>query len=173
MKNLPIEALIVAQGNELKTDSRKVAAAFGRQHKNVLRSIDEFLQKKPEFASAHFWAYVEKQQVGSAEREMRGYMMDKDGFMLLTMGFNGDRAFNIKIAYIEAFNEMRHKLDNINTSLISKLLAALEAEKQSAALASMAGRILRERRDEKPANQMRIEHYEQQIQPLLVGFEAA
>ena len=68
---------------------------------------------------------------------------------------------------------MRHKLDNINTSLISKLLAALEAEKQSAALASMAGRILRERRDEKPANQIRIEHYEQQIQPLLVGFEAA
>lgn len=172
MKNLPVETLIVAQGHELKTDSRKVAAAFGRQHKNVLRSIDEFLQKKPEFASAHFWAYVEKQQVGNATREVRGYMMDKDGFMLLTMGFNGDKAFDIKIAYIEAFNAMRRQLDGVNTDLIAGLLRALEAEKQSAAMASLAGRILRERRDEKPLNLLRIEHYERQIQPLLPGLEA-
>ena len=171
MTNLPIEALIIAQGNELKTDSRKVAAAFGKRQAHVLRSIDEILSKSPEFASAHFWVYVEKQRVGNSEREMRGYMMDKDGFMLLTMGFNGEKAFNIKIAYIQAFNDMRHKLDNINTTLISKLLAALEAEKQSATLASLAGRILRERRDEKSVNQLRIEHYEQQIQSLLVGLE--
>ena len=173
MKALPIDTLITAYGYELKTDSRKVATAFGRQHKNVLRSIDEFLQKTPEFASAHFWAYVEKQKVGNAEREMRGYLMDKDGFMLLTMGFNGEKAFNIKIAYIEAFNAMRRQLDNQSTDLVAGLLAAREAEQRSAALASMAGRILRERRDEKPANQIRIEHYQRQIQPLLTGLEAA
>ena len=88
-------------------------------------------------------------------------------------GYTTPEAMKVKIAYIKAFNAMRRQLDGLNTSLISKLLAALEAEKQSAALASVAGRILRDRRDDKPANQMRIEHYEQQIQPLLVGFEAA
>ncbi len=172
MKNLPIETLVTAQGHELKTDSRKVAAAFGRQHKNVLRSIDEFLQKTPEFASAHFWAYVEKQQVGNAAREVRGYMMDKDGFMLLTMGFNGDKAFNIKIAYIEAFNAMRRQLDELNNTVMYKLLAALEAEKQSFAMASLAGRILRERKDSKPLHQIQIEHYTRALQPLLPGIVA-
>ncbi len=171
MKNLPIEALIVAQGNELKTDSRKVAAAFGKQHAHVMRDIRKIITQTPDYFSQSIFGLVEYTDNKGEKRPM--YEMTKDGFMLLTMGFNGEKAFNIKIAYIEAFNEMRHKLDNINTSLISKLLAALEAEKQSAALASMAGRILRERRDEKPANQIRIEHYEQQIQPLLVGFEAA
>ena len=39
MKALPIDTLITAYGYELKTDSRKVATAFGRQPNNVLRSI--------------------------------------------------------------------------------------------------------------------------------------
>ena len=171
MKNLPIEVLVTTKGNELKTDSRKVAMAFGKRHTHVIRDIRKIMAQVPDEFNRTTFGLVEYEDGKGEKRPM--YEMTKDGFMLLTMGYTTPEAMKIKIAYIKAFNAMRHKLDNINTSLISKLLAALEAEKQSAALASMAGRILRERRDEKPANQMRIEHYEQQIQPLLVGFEAA
>lgn len=171
MKELPIEALVISKGNELKTDSRKVAMAFGKRHAHVIRDIRKIIEQLPtDFTQSIFGLSEYTDKTG---RKLPMYEMNKDGFMLLTMGYSTHEAMQIKVAYIQAFNEMRHKLDNINTSLISKLLAALEAEKQSAALASMAGRILRERRDEKPANQIRIEHYEQQIQPLLVGFEAA
>ena len=171
MKNLPIEVLVTTKGNELKTDSRKVAMAFGKRHDNVMRDIRKILPQINEEFNALIFEEVEYTDKKGEKRQM--YEMTKDGFMLLTMGYTTPEAMKIKIAYIKAFNAMRHKLDNINTSLISKLLAALEAEKQSAALASIAGRILRDRRDEKGVNQMRIEHYEQQIQPLLPGLEAA
>ena len=171
MKDLPIEILVTTKGNELKTDSRKVAMAFGRRHDNVMRDIRKILPQINEEFNALIFEEVEYTDKKGEKRQM--YEMTKDGFVLLTMGYTTPEAMKVKIAYIKAFNAMRRQLDGLNTSLISKLLAALEAEKQSAALASVAGRILRERRDDKPANQMRIEHYEQQIQPLLVGFEAA
>lgn len=50
------EEVVFAQGQELLTDSRLVAKAFGKAHKHVLRDIDELLAKKPGFACAHFWA---------------------------------------------------------------------------------------------------------------------
>ena len=171
MKDLPIEILVTTKGNELKTDSRKVAMAFGRRHDNVMRDIRKILPQINEEFNALIFEEVEYTDKKGEKRQM--YEMTKDGFVLLTMGYTTPEAMKVKIAYIKAFNAMRRQLDGLNTSLISKLLAALEAEKQSAALASVAGRILRERRDDKPANQIRIEHYEQQIQPLLVGFEAA
>lgn len=171
MKNLPIEVLVTTKGNELKTDSRKVAMAFGKRHDNVMRDIRKILPEINDEFNAPIFEAVEYTDKQGKTRQM--YEMTKDGFVLLTMGYTTPEAMKVKIAYIKAFNAMRRQLDGLNTSLISKLLAALEAEKQSAALASVAGRILRERRDDKPANQMRIEHYEQQIQPLLVGFEAA
>lgn len=171
MKDLPIEILVTTEGNELKTDSRKVAMAFGKRHDNVMRDIRKILPQINEEFNALIFEEVEYTDKKGEKRQM--YEMTKDGFVLLTMGYTTPEAMKVKIAYIKAFNAMRRQLDGLNTSLISKLLAALEAEKQSAALASVAGRILRDRRDDKPANQMRIEHYEQQIQPLLVGFEAA
>lgn len=163
--------LVFAQGNDLLTDSRTVAKAFGKAHKNVLRDIDELLKKSPEFTSAHFWAYVENQKVGIARRNMRGYRMTKDGFMLLVMGFKGEKAFKVKIDYINAFNQMQTALNDLNQSLMTKLLAALEAEKQSFAVASLAGRVLRNRRDEKPENKAKIEQYKAEIQPMLPYFE--
>lgn len=115
--------------------------------------------------------YVENQQIGVARRDVRGYRMTKDGFVLLVMGFTGQKAFDIKIAYINAFNQMQHQINNLNNTLIAKLLAALEAEKQSFAMASLAGRILRQRKDDKQVYQKQITEYEQELQPMLLGLE--
>lgn len=37
--------------------------------------------------------------------------MNRDGFSLLVMGFTGKEALNLKIRYIQAFNEMQAKLE--------------------------------------------------------------
>ena len=39
--------------------------------------------------------------------------MNRDGFALLTMGFTGKQALQWKIKYINAFNEMEAKLQDI------------------------------------------------------------
>lgn len=162
---------IFAKGNDLLTDSHFVAKAFGKSHRHILRDIDELILKRPEFACAQFWAYVENRKIGVANRDIRGFQMTKDGFMLLVMGFTGEKAFDVKIAYIEAFNQMQRQIDTFNTDLMHKLLAALEAEKQSFAIASLAARIMRKRRDEKPVNQVEIQALQSQLQPLLTNLD--
>ena len=54
MKALPIETLVISKGNELKTDSRKVAMAFGRRHDNVMRDIRKILPQINEEFNASY-----------------------------------------------------------------------------------------------------------------------
>lgn len=167
--HLPAQTLIFAQGRELKTDSRKVAAAFGLKHFHVMRDIRKIIAQVPEsFSQSRFGfsEYIDKQ---GKPREM--YEMTEQGFMLLVMGYTTKEAMQIKVAYIQAFDDMRRQIDQLNTGIMQKLLAALEAEKQSFATASLAGRLLRERQDLKPVYQERIRLYQEQIQPMLTNLD--
>ena len=87
------------------------------------------------------------------------------------MGYNTKEAMAIKVAYIAAFNQMQNQIDNFNTDLMQKLLAALEAEKQSFAITSVAARIMRKRRDDKPVLQSEIQILQNQLQPLLTNLD--
>ena len=71
---------------KLITTSLKVAEVFEKEHKNVLRSIDNLVAE-----------------------------MDRDGFSLLVMGFTGEKALQWKIKYIEAFNQMESELKRLYT----------------------------------------------------------
>jgi phage regulator Rha-like protein len=42
------------------------------------------------------------------------YLMNRDGFTLLAMGFNGKKALTWKLKYIAAFNEMEQKLETLD-----------------------------------------------------------
>lgn len=99
----------------LVTTSHAVADYFDKQHKDVLRKIDN-LDCSPEFTSAHFCAHVENQIVGVAEREIRYFEVTKDGFMFLVMGFTGKKAARLKEAYISKFNAMEAELHSSPTS---------------------------------------------------------
>lgn len=88
-----------------------VAMYFGKLHYNVLRKIDEILVEAPaDFTSTHFRVNVQNQQVGASSRDLRTYQMTKDGFMFLVMGFTGAKAAQLKINFINAFNEAQAKL---------------------------------------------------------------
>lgn len=108
--NLPTK-LVFINGQQTITTSIIVALYFGKQHKDVLRKIDGILADAPsEFTSAHFCANVQNQQVGSSSRDLRTYQMTKDGFMFLVMGFTGAKAAQMKINFINAFNEAQARL---------------------------------------------------------------
>lgn len=102
---IPFDA-IVYNHNQIRTTSLKVAQAFGKRHTNVLRKI-EALECSPEFNELHF----ELVEYKDAKGEKRpSYEMTKDGFMFLVMGFTGQKAAQIKEAYINAFNRMAAQL---------------------------------------------------------------
>lgn len=100
----------------LVTTSQSVADYFDKQHKDVLRKIDT-LDCSPEFTSANFCADVQTIGIGNgAERETRCFLITKDGFMFLVMGFTGKKAARLKEAYIAKFNHMESELQGRNSS---------------------------------------------------------
>ncbi|MGL5289279.1 MAG: Rha family transcriptional regulator, partial [Aeromonas sp.] len=102
--------IISLQHGQPMTTSLKVAEAFGKQHKNVLRKL-EALECSSEFHGLNFELMSQEVEIGNgAKRETKVWNMTKDGFMFLVMGFTGKQAAAIKEAYINAFNAMAEQL---------------------------------------------------------------
>lgn len=97
--------LVVIQNKQAVTSSRIVAEKFGKLHKTVLRNIKEILT-----AQNCATKFFKETKYLSRGKKYIEYFMNRDGFMLLVMGFTGKAAMDIKIAYINAFNEMEAKL---------------------------------------------------------------
>lgn len=88
------------------TTSLKIAEVFGKQHKDILKAIRE-LDCPVDFAGRNF-APGSYKDANNQERPM--YLVTRDGFTLLAMGFTGKAAMQFKIAYIEAFNAMERTI---------------------------------------------------------------
>ncbi|MFG6376336.1 MAG: Rha family transcriptional regulator, partial [Desulfovibrio sp.] len=91
------------------TTSLKIAECFGKEHKNVLADIRNLLAECPEeFGRLNFQPSSYTNEQGKTQPM---YIVFFDGFMLLVMGYTGKKALQMKLAYIEAFNAMREKLE--------------------------------------------------------------
>lgn len=91
--------------NQVVTDSRKVADTFGRPHKDVLESVRGILAA--ENSATKFFYETTYENRG---KQYPCYLMNRDGFSLLVMGFTGAKALEWKIKYIAAFNAMEKEL---------------------------------------------------------------
>lgn len=91
--------------------SLQVAESFEKEHKNVLRDIEAILPQVPEkFVKLNFELYEYPIETGIGTRMAKSYLLSKDAFTLLTMGYTGEKAMAFKIAYIARFNEMEEQL---------------------------------------------------------------
>ena len=99
--------LVLVHNNQAVVSSRTVAEHFEKEHKTVLRNIKEIVK-----AQNCALAFYEEHQykVQGQYRSYPEYYMNRDGFMLLVMGFTTKPAMQVKIAFIKAFNEMEAKL---------------------------------------------------------------
>jgi len=101
--------LVEIKNNQVVVDSRSVAKNFNKEHRNVVRDIEN-LVRKDVLKIEHMFQQVELPD--SYGRMQKSYYMNRDGFSLLVMGFTGKEAIEWKLKYIEAFNEMEKKLKN-------------------------------------------------------------
>lgn len=104
---------ITGKQNEelLTTTSRKVAEVFDKEHKDVINSIEKLVEGIGKSSDTYF--LVEIVQNEQNKQFYKEYRMTRDGFSLLVMGFNGEKALKWKIDYIQAFNEMEKELKRI------------------------------------------------------------
>ena len=102
-----MENLVEIRNNQVVVSSRQVAEKFGKLHKDVLENIRNILVA--ENSATKFYQETTHEYRGQKFPE---YLMNRDGFTLLAMGFTGKDALRWKIKYIAAFNEMEAKLKN-------------------------------------------------------------
>ena len=100
--------LVIMHNGKPMVSSELIAKKFGKSHKHVLESIRRLINECPmEFSRPNFRPSV---FTNSRGREYDCYVMTRDGFSLLAMGFTGSDAIKWKIAFISAFNNMESKL---------------------------------------------------------------
>ena len=131
--------LVMVENNQAVVSSRQVAENFGKQHKDVLESIRGILAA--ENSATKFFRESTFENRGKHYPE---YIMNRDGFSLLVMGFTGKEAMTWKIRYIQAFNEMEAKIrentlimPNFNNPAEAARAWAKEYEEKQKALAQV------------------------------------
>lgn len=138
----PVPTVSVHDGRPAVT-SREVSRYFNKRHDAVLRDIAAITSNCPKSFSAHNFvgaSYLDEQ---AKNRPM--YIIYRDGFMLLVMGYTGKKALAIKLAYIEAFNAMEEELARKNRPALPK---SRSTRRES--LPTIPGSIPRQSLDERP-----------------------
>jgi Rha family phage regulatory protein len=102
----------VAHG-QIITTSLNIAQVFGKQHKDVLRTI-KTLDCSEEFARRNF---APTSYADSQGRQQPLYEITRDGFTFLAMGFTGQEAARFKEAYIAAFNRLAEELAGVRHAM--------------------------------------------------------
>lgn len=121
LPNYEIKDLVFEKEGKFFTDSLMIASVFEKEHKNVLRSIEN-LNCSEKFNKLNFEPIFFRD---SMNREKTKYLITKDGFVFLAMGFTGDKAAEFKEIYINKFNEMEQTIKQ-NFKPIKKELSAME-----------------------------------------------
>ena len=107
---------IINKDGNLLVSSREVAENFEKEHKNVIRDIESYIKTLKNGESSKLSSlfieneYTTKDANGVKYKE---YLLNRDGFTLLAMGFTGKKALEWKLKYIEAFNKMERALTQV------------------------------------------------------------
>lgn len=100
----PNAPVVIVKDGVPVADSRDVATAFGKQHKNVLQKVDALIAEAPELNGLNFKPVISADSKGEMRRS---YEMDETGFSLVAMRFTGTKALQWQIAYANEFQRMR------------------------------------------------------------------
>lgn len=122
------ELVFKGQNGQVLTNSLLIAEKFGKEHQHVLRDIRTLIEGMSEIGDTPMFVestYTNEQN----KQEYPIFIMNRDGFTLLTMGFNGKKALKFKLEYIAAFNAMEKALKEQQNKKLSGAEFLLEQAK--------------------------------------------
>lgn len=128
--------LVTLENGVPVVSSRDVARRFGKNHRDVLETIRNITAENSAVAEM----FHETTYTAANKQEYPMYLMDRDGFTLLAMGFTGKEALEWKVRYIQAFNRMEERLK-------AEELKAAFGPKQDARLIEAKARLMNSRND--------------------------
>ena len=118
--------------------SLNIAEVFEKEHKHVLRDIENILCTLPEDREVNF---IETQierpsNLRTGMVKSKAYRLTRDGFTFLVMGYTGEKAAKFKWAYIDEFNKQQALLESL-------ALPQTQFERTKFAADSLAENVLR------------------------------
>ena len=130
--------LVHLEHDEAVCSSLEVAEKFGKRHDKLISEIERMYSDligkgcvqnggDPLFVKS---SYIHPQN----KQEYPMYLMNRDGFSLLVMGFTGKKALDWKLKYINAFNQMENYIREkqsqswIETRTVGKLSRKAETD---------------------------------------------
>ena len=128
-----VEVQIDNVNGMLVTTSNRVASELCVEHKNLIRKIDEYVEKFGSSKLRHeFYAESTYKNRG---KEYRNYLITEKGIAQLIGGYSSavSKAFELNVAYINKFEEMKKALQNkfkAPTSFKEALKLALEQQER-------------------------------------------
>lgn len=122
---------IVNQNGRLTVSSREVARDFEKEHYHVIDAIENKIENLTHENSgvkiSDLFIESEFNHRGNTYKE---YLLTRDGFSFIVMGFTGAKADAWKLRYIEAFNKMEEviKMQAIPSNLSPQLQLLINME---------------------------------------------
>lgn len=113
------EIILKEQNGQVVASSRDVAEKFGKKHSEVIYALEGRISKDGKTKNNGILTsgnsqlsqmFSKTEYKDSMNRTKYEYLMNRDGFSLLCMGFTGEKALEWKLKYIEAFNKMEEQL---------------------------------------------------------------
>jgi Rha family phage regulatory protein len=169
MKQFPVlnfVDFIAIDGDELKTDSLKVAAVHGKRHDDVLKLIRKRIKDSGSWGVRNFaeTPYIDSQNGQSYPK----FNMTKDGYQFLVGKMSGKKAVEHQIAFIEAFNAMAAYIKNQREGLQYQYFRKeLEYQGKKSSV-SGAAKEMRKWQDDKPVMLNEMDCLLSQMQPTLL-----
>lgn len=149
--DMDLTVFIAKQGDELVTDSRAVAIAFGKRHQHVMRTIRQMHNSTHPEIAAHYRSNFGLVDFVDAKGERRPmYRMTAKGVSELAMGFSGTPARLIRIRFLNAFEAVAAKLAAQDRSITERLHALCRKEAPSELKGRVGSMLMNERKREKP-----------------------
>ena len=118
------DIILSTQNGEPVASSLQIAESFEKRHDHVMRGIEDILRGLPKNGDTPMFYKTEYTHEQNGQTYPM-YLMNRDGFSLLVMGFTGKAALEWKLKYIQAFNEMEKKLSALQMPKLSKEMQAL------------------------------------------------
>ncbi len=100
-----------------RVDSRFVAEAFDKNHRDVLRGIRTLIGENSGLSNDfRLRNFAQASYTNEQGHKQPCYEMTRDGFTMLVMGFTGKKAARFKEFYIRRFNEMEKFISTLVTA---------------------------------------------------------
>lgn len=113
-----MEDLMVFERKEVPVvSSRVIAEKFEKNHRDVVRAIRDIIEGMRKSAHTPSKYFIRSEYIHEQNgQHYSEYLCTRDGFSLLTMGLNGQKALEWKLKYIDIFDKMEHSIEERRSS---------------------------------------------------------